>query len=146
MRDLQLPGRSPVRTTEGIAATSHPLATLAAIELLRTGGNALDAAICAAAVQAVVEPESTGIGGDCFVLFSREGTDDLVAFDGSGRAPAAATVDWYLEQGFDRIPTRGPHAVTIPGAIDAWCRLLADHGRRAIDEVLAPAIRYAEDG
>ena len=69
-----------------------------------------------------------------------------MAFNGSGRAPQAATVDWYLAQGFEAIPTYGPHAVTVPGAIDAWCRLLSDHGKRGIDAALAPAIRYAENG
>jgi len=146
MRDFQLPGRSPVRATEGMVATSHPLSTFAALELLRSGGNAIDAAVCAAAVQAVVEPQSTGIGGDCFVLFAPEGTDDLVAFDGSGRAPAAATAQWYRDHGFEEIPRFGPHSVTIPGAVDAWCRLLADHGSMGIGAVLAPAIRYAEEG
>lgn len=146
MRDLQLPGRSPVRALEGMVATSHPLSSLAALDMLRAGGNAMDAAVCAAAVQAVVEPQSTGIGGDCFVLYAPDGRDQVIAFNGSGRAPAAATLDWYVDHGFAGLPDRGPHAVTVPGAIDAWCRLLDDHGRKGIDAALAPAIRYAEDG
>lgn len=146
MRDLQFPGRSPVRATEGMAATSHPLATLAAVDMLRAGGNAMDAAVTAAAVQAVVEPQSTGIGGDCFVLYCPNGQGDVLAFNGSGRAPAAANVDWYLEKGFDRIPAGGPHSVTVPGAVDAWCRLLGDHGRKGIADALAPAIHYAGHG
>lgn len=146
MRDFQLSGRSPVRTTDAMVATSHPLATSAALEMLRAGGNAMDAAVCAAAVQAVVEPQSTGIGGDCFVLYCPRGESNVLAFNGSGRAPIEATVDWYAERGFDQIPTYGPHSVTIPGAIDAWCRLLEDHGRKGIDAALAPAIRYAEQG
>jgi gamma-glutamyltranspeptidase/glutathione hydrolase len=146
MRDFQLPGRSPIRATDAMVATSHPLSTFAALEMLRAGGNAMDAAVCAAAVQAVVEPQSTGIGGDCFVLYCPRGEGDVVAFNGSGRAPAAATPGWYRERGFETIPTYGPHSVTIPGAIDAWCRLLADHGRKGIDAALAPAIRYAEQG
>lgn len=129
-----------------MVATSHPLATFAALEMLRAGGNAMDAAVCAAAVQAVVEPQSTGIGGDCFVLYCPKGRNEVLAFNGSGRAPAAATVDWYRARGFDQVPIHGPHAVTVPGAIDAWCRLLADHGRKGIDAALAPAIRYAEQG
>jgi gamma-glutamyltranspeptidase / glutathione hydrolase len=146
MRDFHFPGRSPVRTTDAMVATSHPLATLAALDALRAGGNAMDAAVTAAAVQAVVEPQSTGIGGDCFALFCPGGNLPVMAFNGSGRAPAAATVDWFRERGIDRIPLHGPHAVTVPGAIDAWCRLLQDHGRKGIDAALAPAIRYAEDG
>lgn len=129
-----------------MVATSHPLATLAAVEMLRGGGNAMDAAVTAAAVQAVVEPQSTGIGGDCFVLYSPAGQGAPVAFNGSGRSPAAATLDWYLERGFTAMPETGPHAVTMPGAIDAWCRLLEDHGRKGIDAALAPAIHYAENG
>jgi gamma-glutamyltranspeptidase/glutathione hydrolase len=146
MRDFHLPGRSPVRTTETMVATSHPLSTFAALEMLRSGGNAMDAAVCAAAVQGVVEPQSTGIGGDCFVLYCPSGSDEVVAFNGSGRSAAAATAEWYLARGFDQIPTYGPHSVTMPGAVDAWCRLLADHGRKGIDAALAPAIRYAEQG
>lgn len=146
MRDFQLPGRSPVRATEAMVATSHPLSSLAAIEMLRSGGNAMDAAVTAAAVQAVVEPQSTGVGGDCFVLYAPAGQGVPIAFNGSGRAPAAAELDWYRERGFAAMPETGPHAVTIPGAIDAWCTLLADHGCRGIGAVLAPAIRYAEEG
>ncbi|SIT57304.1 hypothetical protein BQ8794_330015 [Mesorhizobium prunaredense] len=98
-----------------MAATSHPLATLAAVEMLRSGGNAMDAAVCAAAVQAVVEPQSTGIGGDCFVLYCPNGQGEVLAFNGSGRAPAAATAEWYLDRGHDELPESGPHAVTVPG-------------------------------
>lgn len=146
MRDFQLPGRSAVRTTRAMAATSHPLATQAALDMLRAGGNAVDAAICASAVQAVVEPQSTGIGGDCFVLFCPGGSDKVIALNGSGRAPAGATIAAYRAMGLEKVPTFGPHAVTVPGAIDAWARLLADHGRKSLADVLAPAIHYAEAG
>ncbi|MGR3496088.1 gamma-glutamyltransferase [Citreimonas sp.] len=129
-----------------MAATSHPLSTNAALEILRKGGNAIDAAIAASAVQAVVEPQSTGIGGDCFALLCLGGSDDVIAFNGSGRAPQGATLEAYRAMGLEAVPKRGAHAVTIPGAIDGWCTLLADHGRLGIAEVLAPAIHYAEVG
>ncbi len=146
MRDFQMPGRSTAHGVNGMAATSHPLATLAAIDMLRAGGNAIDAAIAAAAVQAVAEPHSTGIGGDCFVLYVPRGGAEIIALNGSGRAPQAAVADWFLERGIDRIGPQSPHAVTVPGAVDAWARLLADHGTKSMAEVLRPAIRHAADG
>jgi gamma-glutamyltranspeptidase/glutathione hydrolase len=146
MRDFQLPGRSPIRVTEAAAATSHPLATLTAVEAMREGGNAVDAAVAAAAVLAVVEPQSTGIGGDCFILFAPRGGPEVIAYNGSGRSPKAATLDWYRQDGFKEFPTYGPHSVTIPGAIDAWARIVADHGKLELGALLRPAIGFAEDG
>jgi gamma-glutamyltranspeptidase/glutathione hydrolase len=146
MRDFQLPGRSPVRTTDVMVATSHPLSTQAALDILRAGGNAVDAAVCASAVQAVVEPQSTGIGGDCFALYCPRGTAKVLALNGSGRSPAGASIDSFRAMGMDEVPTYGPHSVTIPGAIDAWDRLIRDHGRMTLAEVLTPAIKYAEKG
>ncbi|MFO1060312.1 MAG: gamma-glutamyltransferase [Dongiaceae bacterium] len=146
MRDLQLPGRSPALAPDVMAATPNPLATAAALDILRRGGNALDAAVAAAAVLAVVEPHQTGIGGDCFVIMAPRGEDRLIGYNGSGRAPAAATPDWYRAHGIAAITERSPHAVTVPGAIDAWTRLVADHGTMEMAALLAPAIRYAEDG
>ena len=150
MRNFERPGRSPVMATGGMAATSHPLATSAAVDVLRSGGNAMDAAVAAGAVQCVVEPQSTGIGGDCFVLYAPQdgkgGGDGIIAYNGSGRAPRAATPEWFADRGIDGIGQHTPHAVTIPGAIDAWCRLLDDHGTRSIGEVLTYAIGYARDG
>jgi gamma-glutamyltranspeptidase/glutathione hydrolase len=129
----------------GMAATSHPMATLAALDVLRSGGNALDAAIAAVAMQCVVEPQSTGIGGDCFALYSRQGALPL-ALNGSGRAPARAAIGWYVERGFREIGVQTPHAVTVPGAIDAWCTLNREHGTRPLAELLEPAARAAEEG
>ncbi len=146
MRNLQLPGRSPVRATEAMAATSHPLATAVALDILRAGGNALDAAVAACAVQGVVEPQSTGIGGDCFALIAPGGSDQIVAYNGSGRAPAAARAEWFLEQGIAAIERQTPHAVTVPGAVEAWARLVADHGTMSLGDLLAPAIAFARDG
>ncbi|MHA1599183.1 MAG: gamma-glutamyltransferase [Alphaproteobacteria bacterium] len=146
MRNIELPGRSPVHALNGMAATSHPLATAAALAVLRDGGNAMDAAVAACAVQCVVEPQSTGIGGDCFVLYASRGSAEVVAFNGSGRAPAAANTAWYQERGIETIDQQSPHAVTIPGAVDAWAQLLADHGSRDLGALLQPAIAYARDG
>jgi gamma-glutamyltranspeptidase/glutathione hydrolase len=146
MRDLQLPGRSPVHATGAMACTSHPLASQTAIDVLRRGGNAMDAAVAACAVQCVTEPESTGIGGDCFCLYTPEGAGVPIAFNGSGGAPAAATQDWYAREGITTIERQSPHAVTMPGAVDAWDRLVADHGTMPLGELLQPAIAYARDG
>ena len=146
MRDLSRPGRSPVFSRNGMAATSHPLASETAVQILRQGGNAMDAAIAACAVQCVVEPGSTGIGGDCFCLYAPEGSTDIVAYNGSGRAPAGASLDYFQSNGIGSIERHSPHAVTVPGAIEAWSRLSADHGRMPLGEVLAPAIDFAENG
>ncbi|HEX7968621.1 MAG TPA: gamma-glutamyltransferase [Stellaceae bacterium] len=145
MRDFHQPRRSAAVAGEAMAATSHPLATLTALDVLRAGGNAVDAALAASAVQCVVEPESTGIGGDCFVLYSPKAGKPL-ALNGSGRAPAKATVEWYVEHGFKEIPVESPHAATVPGAVDAWFTLLEAHGTKDMAELLAPAIRLAEEG
>jgi len=145
MRDFSSPGRSPVYATRGMAATSMPQATLAAVESLRAGGNALDAAATAAAVLAVVEPQSTGIGGDCFCLFKAK-DGPVVALNGSGRAPAGASMDALAAAGVTALTETSPHAVTVPGAVAAWETLLKAHGRKGLDEVLRPAIGYAEDG
>ncbi len=146
MRNLDLPGRSPVRSLNGMAATSHPLSTMTAIQVLQDGGNAMDAAVAACAVQCVVEPESTGIGGDCFMLFAPEGEEEIIAFNGSGRAPAGADPEWYVENGITTIEQHTPHAVTVPGAIDAWQTLIETHGTKSLGELLQPAIRFAKEG
>lgn len=147
MRDFALPGRSSVHATQGMASTSHPLGSATAIQVLQAGGNAMDAAIATSAVLAVVEPGSTGIGGDCFMLYAPGGkAGDMVAYNGSGRAPAAAEASWFRDQGMDKIEQKSAHAVTIPGAIDAWAQLLADHGTWSLAKVLEPAIQYARNG
>ena len=145
MRSFNGPGNSAAYGEHGMAATSQPLATLTAIDVLRAGGNAVDAAIAAVAVCCVAEPGMTGIGGDCFALYAPKGGRPI-ALNGSGRAPAAAKVGWYQEHGIAAIPAMSPHAVTIPGAIDAWFHLLADHGTKDMEELLQPAIRVAEEG
>ena len=145
VRDFQTPTRSAVYGSNAMAATSHPQATLTAIETLLMGGNAVDAAVAAAGALAVVEPQMTGIGGDCFVLYCPAG-GDVIAYNGSGRAPAAAEAQWYLDQGISSIAVDSPHAVTIPGAIEAWHRLVTEHGSLPFGELLEPAIELAENG
>ncbi len=146
MRDFHLPGRGPALGTSGMAATSMPAATLTALDVLRAGGNAMDAAIAAVAVLGVIEPQATGIGGDCFCLYAPAGQRRVVALNGSGRAPSAASIDFFEQHGISALPPTSPHTVTIPGAVGAWEALLAAHGTRGLDELLRPAIRFAEDG
>jgi gamma-glutamyltranspeptidase/glutathione hydrolase len=145
MRSFHFPGRSPVYAQRAMCATSHPFASLTAIEVLKLGGNAVDAAIAARAVLAVVEPQMTGIGGDCFAIVAKPG-EKLIGLNASGRAPAAANARWYAAKGMRQIDIQSPHAVTVPGAVDGWATLLADHGSMALAQVLSPAIAYAEGG
>src|SRR5262245_15933097 len=144
-RDFQLPGRSAVIACEGMAATSHPLASLAAVETLRAGGNAADAAVTAVAVLCVVEPHMTGIGGDCFAMVHVPGRP-VWGYNGSGRAAAGASLAALTAQGARTLAPDSIHAVTVPGAIDAWAAILAAHGRFPLARALAPAIRHAEGG
>ena len=94
----------------------------------------------------VIEPQSTGIGGDCFALLQPKGEGKIVAYNGSGRAPQAATPEWYLERKINAIPLTSAHAVSIPGAVDAWATILRDHGKLGFDTLLQPAIKAAEEG
>lgn len=146
MRNFHLAGRSTVHAQNGMVATSHPLAALAAIDVLRAGGTAADAAVAACALLGVIEPQSTGIGGDCFALLQPRGEGRITAYNGSGRAPQAATAEWYLERKINAIPLTSAHAVSIPGAVDAWATILRDHGKLGFDTVLQPAIKAAEEG
>jgi gamma-glutamyltranspeptidase/glutathione hydrolase len=145
MRNFHHPNRSMAVAGEAMAATSHPAATLTAVEVLRGGGNAVDAAIAAAAVLCVAEPQMTGIGGDCFVLYAPKGGLPI-AYNGSGRTPKAAELGWYRDRGFTEIPIESPHSATVPGAVEAWFRLHGDHGSKDMAELLQPAIRAAEAG
>lgn len=146
MRDFQLPGRSAVYAANGLCATSHPLAAAVAVDILKAGGNAVDAAIAGAVLLGICEPQMTGIGGDCFVLLKPAGEDRVLALNGSGRAPAAASAAALRARGNTAVPLRGVDAVTLPGAMDAFCRLSEEWGRLGLARSLAPAIQYAEEG
>ena len=146
MRDFHLPGRSAVFAENGMAATSHPLAAQVALRLLQDGGSAADAAIGAAVLLGICEPQMTGLGGDCFVLIKPPGSDEVVGLNGSGRAPMGLSAAAIRAEGHAVVPEGSVHAVTLPGAVDAFCRLSERWGRLGLDAVLAPAIRYAEDG
>jgi len=145
MRNFITPSRSLAVGERGMAATSHPQATLAALDILKAGGNAMDAAIAAVALQGVVEPQMTGIGGDCFVLYSPK-AGAPVALNGSGRTPAKTDLSATMAKGAAALSPISIEGVTIPGAIDAWCRLAATHGSKSLDEIFAPAIDAAENG
>lgn len=147
MRNTHFPGRSPVYSTKGLAATSHPLAAKAAIDILSIGGNAIDAAISAAAVLAVVEAHSTGVGGDLFCLYKPSSSKDIIALNASGRAPKALSLDKLNEVGIkDVIPFTSPHAVSIPTGVAGWIKLVEDHGSISLKQILKPAIDCAENG
>ncbi len=146
MRDFHTPGRSEVLATEGMCATSHPLAAQVALNILQDGGNAMDAAIAGAVVLNICEPQMTGLGGDCFVLFNRAGENRIRALNGSGRAPAAADSRKLREKGLTTVPLNTPDAVTVPGAVDAMCHLAETEGRLGLDAILQPAIHYADSG
>lgn len=146
MRDFHRPGRSPVIAANAMCATSHPLAAKVALDILQRGGNAVDAAIAGAVLLGIAEPQSCGIGGDCFVLLKPAGEDRVIALNGSGRAPSGFDADQLRAAGTTTIGTESVHSVTMPGAIDAFCTISADWGRLGLAETLAPAIRYAEDG
>ncbi|MBT7543689.1 MAG: gamma-glutamyltransferase, partial [Gammaproteobacteria bacterium] len=147
MRNTHFPGRSPVYSLDGMVATSHPLATKAAIDKLSQGGNAIDAAITAASVLAVVEPHSTGVGGDLFCLYCPSNTNEVIAMNASGRAPEAVSLGKLESLGLkESIPFQSPHAVTIPTGVAGWIKLIEDHGSLPIKEILKPAIHYAKEG
>lgn len=143
--------RSPILANRGMVAASQPLAAQAGLSILMRGGNAADAAVATAAALNVTEPGSTGIGGDCFALYYDDKTKAVTALNGSGRAPAALTIDLIRQQGLAgpddeiRDPFH-PHTVTVPGACAGWCDFIERHGSLPLAESLAPAIRLAEDG
>jgi gamma-glutamyltranspeptidase/glutathione hydrolase len=144
--DLDAQSRPEVQGREAAVVAGHPLAAAAGMDVLRRGGNAVDAAVTMAAVLAVVRPHMNGVGGDAFLLM-REGRSGRVhALNGSGRSPATATREAMRALGHSEMPRTGIHSVTVPGAVRAWADALRRHGTITLDDALAPAIRYAEHG
>ena len=138
--------RSTVYAPRAAAATSQPLATSAAMEIMERGGNAIDAAVAAAAVLNVVEPHMTGMGGDMFAIVWLEGTRELIGLDASGRSGSRMTAEALRSRGHDRVPGSGAEAVTVPGAVAGWAALVGEFGNLDLAAVLEPAIRIAEGG
>jgi gamma-glutamyltranspeptidase / glutathione hydrolase len=129
-----------------MVAASQPLAVAAGVEILSKGGNAADAAVAVAAALNVTEPTSTGIGGDMFALFFDGRSQQVSALNGSGRAPAALTLEKLKQDGFTELPPFHPYTITVPGACAGWCDLIEKHGTLHLQQVLAPAIRLAQEG
>ncbi len=138
--------RSPVLGTKGMVATSHPLASSSALRILQEGGNAVDAAICAAAVLNVVEPMSTGIGGDMFALVHMSGSDRPVGLNGNGWSGSGTRLDYFAKNGLDTISPDSIQSVSVPGAVAGWYSLHERFGATAMARILAPAIEYADQG
>ena len=138
--------RSEIIAQHGMAATSQPLATQIALDILRQGGSAVDAAIAANAALGLMEPTGSGIGGDLFAIVWDAETDKLYGLNASGRSPASLTLEVFTNAGLKKIPARGPLPVTVPGCVDGWFELHRRFGQLSMEQVLAPAIRYAREG
>lgn len=145
-RPASMAGRSTVFAPNAVVATSQPLATTAGLEALRLGGNAIDAAVTAAAVLSVTEPHMTGIGGDLFAIIWLAREQKLVALNASGRAGSLLTREALAARGFQSGSQQGAISVTVPGALAGWDLLVRTHGLRSLADALGPAIRYARDG
>lgn len=138
--------RSEVHAPHAMAATSHPLATQVALDVMKAGGSAVDAAIAANAALGLMEPTGNGIGGDLFAIVWDPKTQKLYGYNGSGRSPASLTLEEFQRRGLSDIPSHGPLPVTVPGAVDGWFALHARFGKRSMADNLAPTIRYAREG
>ena len=144
--ELPATNRPDVRGTRGAVSAGHPLAAAAGLDVLRRGGNATDAALAMAGVLAVVRPHMNGVGGDAFALFYDGASGQVHAINGSGRAGAKATPEFFREQGHEAVPETGPLSVSVPGAVAAWVDAHARFGTFDLADLLTPAVRYAEEG
>ncbi|MBO0329894.1 gamma-glutamyltransferase [[Muricauda] lutisoli] len=138
--------RSEILAQNGMAATSQPLATQVALDILKKGGSAIDAAIAANAVLGLVEPASCGIGGDVFAIVWSAEEQKLYGLNGSGRAPKSLSIDYFMEKGMKYVPLYGPLPVSVPGCVDGWFKLHEKFGRLSMEDILQPAIDYGNNG
>ena len=138
--------RSPVLANNAMAATSQPLATQVALEIMRKGGNAMDAAVAANAMLGLVEPTGNGIGGDLFAIIWDARSARLYGLNASGRSPKSISLEWFLENDYKKIPSHGPLPVTVPGAVDGWFMIHNRFGKLSMKEILEPTIEYARSG
>ncbi|MEM9931894.1 MAG: gamma-glutamyltransferase, partial [Bacteroidota bacterium] len=138
--------RSEVIAQHGMAATSQPLATQVALDILKKGGTAVDAAIAANAVLGLVEPTGNGMGGDLFAIVWDADKEELTALNASGRSPKSLSLDYFLANNMTKIPSHGPLPVSVPGCVDGWFELHAKYGKLSMADILQPAIDYAENG
>ena len=138
--------RSPVLATSAMAATSQPLATQVALDVMKNGGNAIDAAIAANALLGLVEPTGNGLGGDLFAIVWDAKTKKLYGLNASGRSPKSLSLEWFTQNGHQSIPSHGPLPVTVPGAVDGWFMLHDRFGKKPMNELLKPTIDYAKEG
>ena len=138
--------RSEILAQNGMAATSQPLATQVALDVLKKGGSAMDAAIAANAVLGLVEPASCGIGGDVFAIVWSAKEQKLYGLNGSGRAPQSLTIDYFMDKGLSYVPFYGPLPVSVPGCVDGWFTLHEKFGRLPMEDILQPAIDYGNNG
>lgn len=138
--------RSEVVAQHGMVATSHPLATQVGLDILKSGGTAVDAAVAANAALGLMEPVSNGVGGDLFAIVWDAKTKKLYGYNGSGRSPKSLTLKWFQDNGYKAIPPTGPLPVSVPGAVDGWFALHDRFGKLPMKQVLAPAIGYAREG
>ena len=138
--------RSEVIAKNGMAATSHPLATQAAISILQSGGSAVDAAIAANAVLGLVEPTGCGIGGDLFAIIWDSDNKEITGLNASGKSPQSLTLEHFRDNKMTEIPYLGPLPITVPGAVDGWFEMHHKYGKLTMMEILQPAITYAEEG
>lgn len=138
--------RSEVIAQNGMACTSQPLATQVALDILKQGGNAMDAAIAANATLGLMEPTGNGIGGDIFAIIWDAKTKKLYGLNGSGRSPKSLTLDYFKKEGLEKIPAYGPLPVSVPGTVDGWFAIHDKFGKLPMKDILHPAIEYAENG